>query len=308
MSDDRHSLADEDSQVSKGSPPGESGDPTDAPAGDQKKPTSAKQVAANRRNAQRSTGPKTSKGKARSSANSVKHGAYARQLHPFGSGPYAEAPDEFYERAAKLIAAFEPEDELIAELAKRAADAVMKMTRLDAFEADKSLLTGIPDEDIKRYCGDLQAADFHELDMLALKEIAAADMPDKEPDHEFLEELEWRHVAHQVRDLLTTECSIPGLWDDDREPDTDAEWERAARTILDAALPDPQDRWVWANGLHAAAYVTRSMIEHKTKAVIASRLINGPLADMERPRNHLWREFNQAVAQIRLIRKMREAG
>jgi hypothetical protein len=308
MSDDHLSRSDEDPQASEGSPSGESGDPLEPPSDHEKKPTSAKQVAANRRNAERSTGPQTPEGKARSSANAIKHGAYASALHPLGSGPYWEAPDEFYERAAKLIAAFEPEDELIAELAKRAADALMKMTRLDAFEADKSLLSGIPDEAIKHHCGDLQAADFHELDMLALKEIAAADMPGMEPDRDFLAELDWQDVAHQVRDLLTTECSIPGLWDDDRKPDTDAEWERAARAILDAVLPDPQDRWVWANGLHAAAYVTRSMIEHKTKAAIATRLINGPLADLERPRNHLWREFNQAVAQIRQIRKMRDAG
>jgi len=53
-------------------------------------------------------------------------------LHPFGSGPFGEVPSEFYERAAKLIAGFEPEDELIGELAKRAADSLMTMTRLDA--------------------------------------------------------------------------------------------------------------------------------------------------------------------------------
>ena len=36
-----------------------------------------KQAAANRRNAQRSTGPRTDRGKARAAMNNVKHGAYA---------------------------------------------------------------------------------------------------------------------------------------------------------------------------------------------------------------------------------------
>ncbi len=246
------------------------------------------------------------KRKARSSRNAELHGAYARQLHPLGSGPYGEVHSEFYERASKLIGGFEPEDELIAELAKRAADALMKMARLDSFEAEMSLVTGIPDADVKMFCGDLQAAEFVEMDMECLKQIAMADMPGMESDDGFLEELEWESIAKLVRRLLTKECTLPGLWDDDHEPTTGEDWELAARTILEGALPERQHRWVWANGLHANAYAQRSLIEHKTKAFIATRLINGPLASIERPRNHLWREFSQAVGQIRQIRKMRE--
>src|ERR1044071_8035184 len=37
-----------------------------------------KQAAANRRNAQRSTGPRTDRGKARAAMNNIKHGAYAQ--------------------------------------------------------------------------------------------------------------------------------------------------------------------------------------------------------------------------------------
>ncbi len=255
-----------------------------------RKPTSDKQIAANKRNAQKSTGPKSEAGKARSSRNAETHGAYARELHPFGSGPYGESPIEFYDQAAKLIAGFEPEDELIGKLAKRATDALMKMDRLDAFEAEMSLVTGIPEADAKMFCGDLRAAEFVEHDMECLKEIAKADMPGMDADPEFLEELDWEPIAKLIRKLLTTECIIPGLWDDDHEPNTNDEWEKAARVILGAALPDPQ----------------RNLIEHKTKSFLAHKLINGPLASIERPRNHLWREFNQAVAQIHRIRKMRE--
>ena len=75
------------------------------------------------------------------------------------------------------------------------------------------------------------------------------------------------------------------------------------RMILDEALPDPQHRWIWANGLHASAYVQHSLIESKTKSMLANRILNGPMAALERPRAHLWREFNQAVGQIRQMRE-----
>jgi hypothetical protein len=48
----------------------------------QKKPVSPKQLAANRTNAQGSTGPQTSAGKQRSSQNSYKHGFFALRLFP----------------------------------------------------------------------------------------------------------------------------------------------------------------------------------------------------------------------------------
>ena len=175
-------------------------DPEDPPAS-AKKSTSDKQVAANKRNAQKTTGPKTEAGKARSSRNAELHGAYARQLHPLGAGLYGEVPSEFYERASKLIGGFEPEDELIAELAKRAADALMKMARLDAFEAEMSMVTGIPDADVKMFCGDLRAAESLETDMECLKQIAMAYMPGMAAEDGFLEEMEWESIAELVRRL-----------------------------------------------------------------------------------------------------------
>ena len=85
-------------------------------------------------------------------------------------------------------------------------------------------------------------------------------------------------MAKLIRKLLTTECAMPGFWDNDHEPTTNDEWEKAARVILDAALPDRRERWVWANGLYATAAAQRNLIEHKTKSFLAHKLINGPLA------------------------------
>lgn len=84
--------------------------------------TSARQIAANRRNAQRSTGPRTSAGKARARANALKHGL---------SRPIAHDP-AFNEQVGELAAALAggAVDGAIPELARQAADAQLEVLRV----------------------------------------------------------------------------------------------------------------------------------------------------------------------------------
>src|SRR5271168_3289867 len=65
----------------------------------QAKPVSPRKLAANRANAQHSTGPKTPEGKERSKQNSYKHGFFARQALPTG-----EAGDKLWEEYGDLVA------------------------------------------------------------------------------------------------------------------------------------------------------------------------------------------------------------
>src|SRR5215813_12507627 len=65
--------------------------------------SSLKQLEANRANAQKSTGPRTTEGKAASSRNALKHGLYAEQiLLPF------ESQEEFEEHAAGFRDEYQP--------------------------------------------------------------------------------------------------------------------------------------------------------------------------------------------------------
>jgi hypothetical protein len=67
--------------------------------GAQSKPVSPAKLAANRANAQHSTGPKTLEGKERSKQNSRKHGFFARQ--PLPQGPEG---DQLWEAYSDLYA------------------------------------------------------------------------------------------------------------------------------------------------------------------------------------------------------------
>lgn len=90
--------------------------------------TTPRQTAANRRNAARSTGPKSAAGKARSSQNALRHGLSAR----LGAGA---DPDPRVEGLAREIAG---EGACLAELteARVIADATLKLTRIGRLRAD----------------------------------------------------------------------------------------------------------------------------------------------------------------------------
>src|SRR5437899_2341696 len=61
---------------------------------DECRPTSEARIAANRVNAQHSTGPRSAEGKARSSRSSTVHGAYAVRPDAISRGAFAEDADE----------------------------------------------------------------------------------------------------------------------------------------------------------------------------------------------------------------------
>ena len=87
----------------------------DASASDEPPPrkTSQKQIEANRRNAQRSTGPRTEEGKGRSSRNAVRHGVYGSPV-PVPRGPFREDPDEIAAAIAVTVAALKPNNAMAA--------------------------------------------------------------------------------------------------------------------------------------------------------------------------------------------------
>ena len=77
----------------------------------------AAQIEANRRNAQKSTGPKTERGKDHAKLNAIKHGLTARTIMPVLP---QEDPKELEDRTQQAIAAMKPRDPLEHDLVCRA--------------------------------------------------------------------------------------------------------------------------------------------------------------------------------------------
>ena len=78
---------------------------------------SAAQIEANRRNAQKSTGPKTDEGKARVRRNAFKHGMTARTIMPVLP---QEDPKDLEDRTQQAITAMKPRNPLELDLVRRA--------------------------------------------------------------------------------------------------------------------------------------------------------------------------------------------
>ncbi len=86
-------------------------------------------LAANRANARRSTGPRTPEGRARSSANSFKHGLTARKVHLA-----AADKDDYEAHTAALLAELRPSGVIELSIAQIISDAYWRLSRVRSIE------------------------------------------------------------------------------------------------------------------------------------------------------------------------------
>jgi hypothetical protein len=115
---------------------------------------------ANARNARRSTGPRTPRGKEVSAANALKHGGFAATARAIPRGAYAEDTAEVDRFVEDLVEALAPRDAVEHEQAGRIARCYLKAHRLDRYEAD--LLSSGPTRST-----DTQASERRQLEQRA---------------------------------------------------------------------------------------------------------------------------------------------
>ena len=90
---------------------------------------SDRQIAANRSNALKSTGPRSLSGKERSSQNAIKHGLTAQHVMLPG-----ENPEEFEGMRYAMFGSLNPQGALENQLVERAASLIWRMRRISVFE------------------------------------------------------------------------------------------------------------------------------------------------------------------------------
>jgi hypothetical protein len=129
--------------------------------------TNAQQLAANRRNAQRSTGPRTGPGKAIARLNAVKHGGLATTPVV----PQIEQPAAWERHLAATLASLQPAGHLETMLAGRVALLLWRLERVARYEREVITLTQEEVED--------DLADKRRYSSQAIGGLRLADVQDK---------------------------------------------------------------------------------------------------------------------------------
>ena len=105
-----------------------------------------RQIAANKQNASKSSGPRTAKGKVVASRNAVKHGLTAQRIMVPG-----ESPDDFEALVQRLIMELEPEGEIELQLVEQIASSMWRKRRILRIESEVLLAEYLQNEIMRLY-------------------------------------------------------------------------------------------------------------------------------------------------------------
>lgn len=209
--------------------------------------TSDAQLAANRANAQRSTGPRTADGKARSSRNATRHGIYARRELAIENGPFEEDPDEVAEFLRESVEALAPRDVLETARANRIALLQLQERRLDAWEV--GVLNANEAAEAFTDADSQFAFRIHVLECISVwNQRRRVDAQGADSDGESVIDIgqpPWKSMAYLVKGATDEDVAVADLWEDERTPQDANEWKTAFEAIARYVFPTWEDLAEW---------------------------------------------------------------
>jgi hypothetical protein len=248
------------------------------------RPVSEKQLAANRRNAILSTGPKTEEGKRASSESSLVHGVYARHSRPIRRGPFAEDAAVVAFNIRETVEAMQPRDFLDQRLADRTAHQLLMHERLDALEAVVLEADSVLDAQQLAFVGDPQLAEYLDAVIEVLADVVADDayvgVAAKGEAWDEIRSLTpwvtWGDLAAYVKEsAFDGKVRVPGVWDAEHEPADDATWRGVLVSMLTKKFETPTDALKWVT----QQVVDRRFRDHdadgRAEGIAAHRALHG---------------------------------
>jgi hypothetical protein len=215
------------------------------PEGSKRKPTTPKQVTANKGNAKHSTGPRTGAGKAESARNATTHGLYASTSFAIARGPFKEDPDEVAQYCENLVATLEPRNSVEFAQANLVAARYLLGVRLNRLTAAAINADSVDESAILRAFGLRPSAALDEQKFAiatVLHEITTRSYCDLPEDH--TGPLSQQHPDITFEDLVvdlldrTSRLDTFDLPDDEAGPWTTTEGRAIFIEVLRTGFPD----------------------------------------------------------------------
>ena len=249
------------------------------------RPISDKQKAANQRNAQRSTGPRTKEGKEKSSQNAMKDGIFATRARPVLRGPFAEDESEFYERLEELTMAQGPRDAIEHAIAVQRSLVLIRLDRYDEVSAAAAMGDSrITDNDRRKGIVEPEVARLRRRAVWVIAELL-------EHGGDDTQDMEWKDLAIALRSHGPEPgMNVRDLWTDDREPKNEDEWRNAFLALLNYFWDDTADAIAWAR--------------HTVEVMLAMSLDGDWLAMERAARRILDNQAKDTQIQNRLVRDL----
>jgi len=260
--------------------------------------TSERQEAANRSNAQRSTGPRSADGKARSARNALKNGLYAKGLDAIRHGPLAEDEQELLDDADELIRSLYHRDPIEWRQALEVANCYLKLTRLDKIESFSLSSDSQGGESERNLDAQIRTLTmFANTAAVIHKAITTREKPNARPWHIGAA----KFVIHAARD--GKQAWVKGLWTKDRTPTGDEEWRKVVYALLVDTFGTLDDAavWAWRYSIEVPDEIERLTVERSGAA--AKHAIGWTLEKAVGLRGRLARQLEQA---LRIYQKLQE--
>jgi len=318
-------ISNEDSVIDKANPAGSDSAQSEAP-----RPTSEKQKAANRRNSQRSTGPKSAEGKARTAANRLTHGLYATTNVAISRGRFAEDNGVIEAFLEQIVGSLPPRDVVEFHAAQQIAQAMLRAVRLDRFE-----LAAIDGEstvsaaELNRL-GNPDLAELF-LDVVdVIEEICPLYLPqdgssrseghrdpfadygtagegpyagseaDLEADSRLkaiAADLDWEVLGRYIVDHAFPTMTFKYPWPEDRPPEDDDEWRRVFRSLVRSKFLNLDEARTWLRSQRARHYAQYLRSAGLPESLAAHRILGGSLEKSLLHRSRIDRSLDQALAR-----------
>lgn len=258
------------------------------------------QIAANRRNALRSSGPTTSLGKSRSAMNALQHGGYSDGATPIPRGPFAEDPAVLEEAIDEIVQALHPRDAVEWQQARLVAGTYNQLRRLDEFEAHA--------------IGGDTGAHPHQVQLGQIAEVADFEGGCAWSVYETLADLEncsddpeddgnWEHLA---RFLVRTRPEgkaewVKEIWTNERVPGNQAEWKRVTLTLAKNHHGSVDNAAMWAWKYSSDRFAEASAAQTELLENAARKALERTLTKTTDLRTRLSRQLQQHNAMFKQL-------